>query len=225
MDSEVVAIYFQTWVTAIITFLVGLGAFGVYMWQKRDQKKTAARIILIEIENAESQLKIVKDSPKAEALPENTRLMPTASWEKYRHLFARMFTPREWDTISDFYNKCLEYDRAVTYDASSLELDIEAFRSSVNNALALVLAVTILNDNGNSLSDDELDAQYVELQRKLTTVFMEPKNLFIYKPTKPLNEAARAIRALDSVMSLTSVGDKLRKISKPNLLQRILSKN
>lgn len=221
MTSEVSAIYLQTIVTALATVVVGFGAFGVYVWQKRDHKKTAARILLIEIENAERQLSSIK-SNESDSLPENTYLMPTSSWEKYRHLFGRDLTSREWDTISEFYNRCIQYDKAVTYDASSLEHDIEALRISVKQALALGLAITILSDT-SGLSNEELNDAYAEFGNKLTKTYMSPENLYMYKPNKPLNEATKAIKDLDNTLSLTSIGDKLRKMSKPSLLQRIFN--
>lgn len=223
MNPDVSAIYFQTVVSSVVTVLVGLGAFGVYLWQKIDRKKTAARIILIEIENAERQLVAIKASD-SDSLPENTLLMPTSSWEKYRHLFGRDFSPREWDTISDFYNRCSLYDKAINYDGSSLEHDIEAFRLSVNHALAFGLAVTVLGDT-SAMSDDELNDQYVNFGRKVTKTFMKPENLYLYKPNKPLNEATKAIKDLNGALSLTSIGNKLRKIAKLNILQRIFNKN
>ncbi|MEO5949871.1 MAG: hypothetical protein ABIQ04_00310 [Candidatus Saccharimonadales bacterium] len=223
MSPDVLAIYSQTVVTAAVTLIVGLGVFGVYLWQKIDHKKTIARIILIEIENAEGQLVAIKGN-ESDSLPENTLLMPTSSWEKYRHLLGRDFSSREWDTVSDFYNRCSRYDKAINYDGSSLEHDIEAFRTSVNGALAFGLAVTILGDT-SVMSDDELDGQYVEFRRRVTNTFMKPENLFLYKPNKPLYEATKAIKDLNGTLSLTSVGDKLRKISKPNIWQRIFSKH
>lgn len=223
MSPEVQAIHFQTILTALVTFIVGLGAFLVYIWQKHDRKKTAARILLIEIENAERQLSNIKNmSGNSESLPENGYLMPTSSWEKYRHLFGRDFTSREWDAISDFYNRCAQFDKAVTYDASSLEYDIEALRISVKQSLALGLAITILGDT-SAMSEDELDAAYVNFANKLVNIYMKAENLYMYKPKKPLNEATKAIKDLNDTISLTSVGDKFRKISKPSLISRIFT--
>lgn len=223
MREEVAAIYFQTWVTAAVALVVGSAAFGVYIWQKRDQKKTAARILLVEIENAERQLSIIKKTGNDDSLSESVRLMPTTSWEKYRHLFGRTFTSREWDTVSDFYNRCSQYDKAVDYDSTSITRDIEAWRTSVNHALALVISISLLNDSSGQLTDREFEDQYRELGRRLTEVYMKPSNLFIYKPVKPLKEATDALKELTETLSLTSVGDKLRKVSRPNLWQRIFN--
>ena len=94
--------------------------------------------------------------------------MSSSSWEKYRHLFGQDFTAREWDTISDFYNRCIQYDRAVDYDSSNIYHDIEAFRTSVNNALALS-AANIIAGNG-SLSDEEVAQEYVAFKDKLEKI-------------------------------------------------------
>lgn len=206
----------ENYVTAVVTLIVGFTAFEVYRRQKRDQKKTSARILLVEIENAERQLSIIKESDK---LSENVRLMSSASWEKYRHLFGQDFTAREWDTVSDFYNRCIQYDQAIDYDSSNIYHDIEAFRTSVNNALALSAANIIASNP--ALSDEEIIQEYAVFKDKLEKSYMS--NFLPYSPNKPVNDAAKALQGLDSTLSLTSVGDKLRKISKPTLWQRISS--
>ena len=204
----------ETYLTPIVTLIVGFIALEVYRRQKRDHRKTAARILLVEIENAERQLAIIRESNK---LSESVRLMSSSSWEKYRHLFGQVFTAREWDTISDFYNRCIQYDRAVEYDSSSVHHDIEAFRTSVNNALAMG-AANIIMTNPN-LSDIEIMDEYALFKEKMKKAYMG--NFLEYNPTKPVNDAAKALIGLDSTLSLTSVGNKLRRISKPTLWQRI----
>ena len=204
----------ENYITAGITLAVGFAAFEVYRREKRDHKKTAARILLVEIENAERQLAIIKESDK---LSENVRLMSSSSWEKYRHLFGQDFTAREWDTISDFYNRCTQYDKAVDYDSSNIYHDIEAYRTSVNNALALSAANIIVGNP--ALSDEEIIKEYAIFKDKLDKAYMS--NFLPYSPTKPINDAAKALQGLDSTLSLTSVGNKLRKVAKPTLWQRI----
>lgn len=204
----------ENYATASVTLIVGFVALEVYRRQKRDHKKTAARILLVEIENAERQLNIIKESEK---LSENSRLMSSSSWEKYRHLFGQDFTAREWDTISDFYTRCIQYDKAIDYDGSSIYHDIEAFRTSLNNALALSAANIIVSNP--ALTNDEVVQEYVVFRDKLDKAYMS--NLLPYSPNKPVNDATRALQGLDTTLSLTSIGDKLRKIAKPTLWQRI----
>ena len=208
----------DSYISAGVTLLVGLIALEVYRRQKRDEKKNAARIILVEIENAERQLSIIKENNNGN-ISENPRLMTSSSWEKYRHLFGRDFTPREWDTISDFYNRCLQYDKAVEYDDSSFYHDIEAFRTSINNALALGALTIVTSDGG--MTKEEISTEYGRIKDNLVGAYMD--NLHMYSPNKPVNVAARALSELNSNLSLTSVGDKLRKLSKPSFWQKITS--
>lgn len=182
----------ESYITAGVTLLVGLVALEVYRRQKRDEKKNAARILLVEIENAERQLSVIRESGNDKTLSENSRLMSSSSWEKYRHMFGQNFTSREWDTVSDFYNRCLQYDKAVEYDGSSFYHDIEAFRTSVNNALALGVANIIATNP--TLTTEEVDEEYQEYKSKLIDTFMKPKNLHIYSPNKPINDAANALK-------------------------------
>lgn len=210
----------ESYLSASVTLVVGFVALEVYRRQKRDEKKNAARIILVEIENAERQLSVIKENGNDGSLLESSRLMSSYSWEKYRHMFGQNFTPREWDTISDFYNRCLQYDKAVEYDGSSFYHDIEAFRTSVNNSLALGVANIITNNSG--LSREEVDAEYKVYKDKLIEAYMG--NLHIYSPNKPINDAAKALKDLNSTLSLTSVGDKLRKMSHPTIWQRMANR-
>lgn len=212
----------QEYIVAAVTLLVGFVALEVYRRQKRDQRKTAARIILVEIENAERQLSMIKEAGNPEKLSENTRLMSTASWEKYRHLFGQTFTSREWDTISDFYNRCAQYDKAVEYDSSSIYHDIEAIRTGINNALSLGAANIVATNS--QLSLEEIDAEYRLFKEKLVNTYMARDNLFTYAPNKPLIDATTALKELNTSLSLTSVGDKLRRISRPGIWQRLLNK-
>lgn len=211
------------YVQAGVTLLVGLVAFEVYRRQKRDHKKTAARIILIEIENAERQLQTISSS-ESDTLTENTYLMPSSSWEKYRHLFAQDFTPREWDTITNFYNRCALFDEAVTFNSLAFKQNVEAFRKSINFALVLQASQLI---NGTDSSDTSeatgalIREEYIRFRDSLISLYMSPSNLYMYNPQKPLNDAVAATKSIDRTISLSSIGTKLRKVSKQGLFERV----
>jgi hypothetical protein len=213
------------YLTALVTFIVGLVALEVYQKQKRDFKKTAARILLIEIENAERQLQVINQNGEPKNLAENLYLMPSASWEKYRHLFAQDFTPREWDTITNFYNRCLQFDEAVKYDSVSFKQDIEAFRTSINAILA-AKAGKMIEDLSQDATENELAAtgeSYRKFRDELSALYMTPSNLHMYSPQKPVTDAVAAIKNLDGGLSLTTVGVKLRKLAKQGFFARLFN--
>ena len=213
----------EQYLQAGVTILVGLGAFEVYRRQKRDHKKTAARIILIEIENAERKLQTLTNQ-EGDELVENTYLMPSASWKIYRHLFAQDFLPREWDTITNFYERCAQYDEAVRFDSMSFTQNTEAYRKSINLVLAFQ-ASQLISGIDHSDTPEQTGAsvreEYIKFRDSVTSLYMSPNNLYMYKPVKALNDAAAATESIDRTISLTSIGLKLKRIARPGLFERI----
>jgi len=215
----------EQYIGAIVTLLVGLTALEVYRKQKRDNKKTAARILLIEIENAERQLQIINENGEPSNLAENIYLMPSSSWSKYRHLFAQDFSPREWDTITNFYNKCLQFDDAVKYDNLSFKQNVEAYRNSVNLVLALKAGELTSNiqDNSDTNETTIVNSEYLNFRDNLTTLYMSANNLYMYSPQKAINDAVAAIKNLDKTLSLTTIGTKLRRVSRQGFWARVFN--
>lgn len=87
----------------LATFIAGYIGLRVYRNQKEDEKRSAAGVIVQEIESAEEALKKVSvDQPYTEP---RVTLMATASWDKYKHLLVSDFASHrdELDKISGFY--------------------------------------------------------------------------------------------------------------------------
>ena len=75
---------FATIVGPIVTLIVGCFAFGVYFKQKRDDKRAAANMILLEIRHIEKSVKEVKNALKNDNL--NTvedDIIREDVWSKY----------------------------------------------------------------------------------------------------------------------------------------------
>ncbi|HUB93219.1 MAG TPA: hypothetical protein VMB52_01835 [Verrucomicrobiae bacterium] len=83
---------------AAVTLVVGFFAIYVYRKQKRDEKMRAARIILLEVRNAEKQLKEarvrINEAAKndLQIVPERLYAMPTNSWRRLNYLFVKDFS-------------------------------------------------------------------------------------------------------------------------------------
>jgi hypothetical protein len=219
----------ETYLGPVVTLVVGFVALLIYQKQKRDHKKDAANILIIEIEGAERQLQTLKEGGAPKTLKEGQYLMPSSSWSKYRHLFARDFTSREWDILTNFYNRCQEFDDAVRYNSTFFRQDVEAYRTSINRVLAEA-AIEIAKDSEKDPEEDsqkKLDAadkKYLDRIARAIKLYMEPKNLYTYDPQKPINDAVTALGSMESTISTSTIGVKLRKIAKQSLLQRIFSK-
>lgn len=221
--------FMEDYIGSVVTLIVGFVAFFIYKKQKRDLKKDAANILIIEIEGAERQLQTLKEAGTPKTLKEGMFLMPSSSWSKYRHLFARDFTNREWDILTNFYNRCHGFDDAVKYNGSFFRQDVEAYRTSINRVLAQASLDVVYEMDKDTEKDEakkfeNANTKYLERISKAIKLYMEPQNLYAYDPQKPLNNAVAALGSLESTISTGTIGVKLRKIAKQPLFQRIFSK-
>ncbi|MFI5240792.1 MAG: hypothetical protein ACHQUB_03750 [Candidatus Saccharimonadia bacterium] len=205
-------------IIALVTGLVASVAIWIYKKQKNDFRRDAANVILLEVEGAEQQLQKITEfiTSDPNTIPENLLLMPNASWEKYRHLFIREFDRNEWDKLSDFYEKCRRYDLAVSDNNSFFGKNTDELRINMHRILA-----NYAKDAAESMVKPTADKSKVEMEYlALRSQFIEIisntdfKHLYIYSPQKPINAAQAVLNSIESSMSLTSVGTKLKRLSK-----------
>lgn len=92
----------------VVTFAVGFLAIYLYIKQKVDRKRDAARLILQEIRYAEQQ---IRDSGRgARGYMLASKLLPTNSWNDNIHLFTKDLKETEIDMISRFYSQTAYVD-------------------------------------------------------------------------------------------------------------------
>ncbi len=217
----------------IITFLVGTFAYLVYRKQKRDEKRDAANIILLEIENAERQLGVIaKGGKTSERLNEEIKLMKNASWDKYCYHFVRDFDRNEWDKISDFYDKCLQYDAAVETQVSNFNSDtikIQEHMQRVISDYAKNCTDIIIAANDDAKIIAQAMEDYEDKKSRFYNIFTggnyaasAPRD---YLPSKFSMEARSALETIDKNLSLTSVGMKLKKMTARSRNRSKLTKN
>ncbi len=199
--------------TGIVTLIAGAIAYYVYWRQKKDSKKDAANIILLEIQSAERVLVQVGESVREKTLP-NKFTMPTESWSKYKYLFVRDFDRDEWDAITEFYNGCKLYDEAVSYNKSLFQKNEEQIRVNMLKTPADYIREYV---DQEPASDDaaetvRLEAAFAKANKFQTTYLSRIASLF-YSPQKPLTDAKTAFDSLNITMSQTSIGIKLKKLA------------
>lgn len=86
---------------ALVTLVVGSGAIYLYIAQRIDAKRDAARIIVQEIGRAEDIIKSYKESNSFQF---TKKLIANNSWGKNIHFFVVDLAPDERDRISDLYS-------------------------------------------------------------------------------------------------------------------------
>lgn len=200
-----------------VTFVVGFVAYRVYAKQKRDAKRDAANIILLEIEDAERQLeKVNVDRPFTGADEDDVYLMKSASWDEYKYLFVRDFDRNEWDKITAFYTRCQAYDQSVSFNKKSREHNQREVRVNLQRILADHAKKYIddgLKDAATTVGENaQLRTQVYEAVREayIELLVGDKSSIFTYTPMQSEKEAKRALGAIETSLSLTSVGTKLK---------------
>ncbi|PIU80466.1 MAG: hypothetical protein CO140_00800 [Candidatus Moranbacteria bacterium CG_4_9_14_3_um_filter_40_7] len=109
---------------ALVTLMVGGVAISLYLVQKSNRKRDAARIIVQEIRRAED---IISDYKKMGSYQFEKKIIATNSWAKNIHLFVGDLDNDELDKISDLYSTG-EYLDNLVREISQITLKDEVER-------------------------------------------------------------------------------------------------
>ena len=214
-----------------VTLIVGLFVFILYIWQKRDSKKNAAKIIEVEISGAEDKLKELKvkfaESSGNEIV--NSLILSSNSWTKYKHLFINNFTAKQWRKISEFYDNCELLNEAVREKDSFFGQNSQAIRTARYNAAASFVTKAIndvaegkLNithpDGTSTLSSNaevEVKSEVENKMRAFNQILEESLNATNahYNPMKPINDTDRVLKYMNTEILDGDIGIRLRQIS------------
>lgn len=178
--------------------MVGGFAVGLYIKQKKDYKREAAEIILMEIRNAEKTINQIEEMGPIDSI-RNLFILPVNNWNKYNHLFVKDFDRDEWDLINSFYSKCSLAEKSLEEIRDNLSNQIKYKAECVQNFLGQ-MAKEAMND------DDYKNKKKIFLER-----FGKEGHLF--NPSQPLNDLGRFLSRI-SIITASTVGTKLKIIAK-----------
>jgi hypothetical protein len=215
--SHIVVFFNSDFFIALVTLIAASIAFGLYRKQKNDEKRDAANTILLEIEGAERQLtKVSEDKPFPNIDEEDVYLMRASSWDEFKYLFVNNFDRNEWDKITDFYRRCHDYDEAVTYHNLNSKKNLQALRVNMQRVLANYADEYTRSIEGKTEEEfTELEIKYINRRQTFINIYgnTSTTHMYSYIPIKPQNDAKRALKGLETSLSLTSVGIKLKQLS------------
>ena len=97
---------------SLTTLLVGGFAIYLYLKQKTDHKRDAAKLILQEVRYAEQKIKNAKTHNFDYYLAD--KLLPTNSWHNNINLFIKDLKESEMDLISGFYSHAAYLDIVIS---------------------------------------------------------------------------------------------------------------
>lgn len=196
MQDSLISFFNSNFFLALIALLVGIFAIGLYIKQKRDYKKDAANIILMEVRNAESSIANIKST---RFIDYNKLLLSNNSWAKYSYLFIKDLDRDEWDVINNFFNQCKLYDESIKQLKNSLPLQIEQKANHIQKTLVDLAREFFQDQEGYKDRRDKF----------LKIIESEP---YWFKPSQPQNEVMRSLDNINYI-STTTIGAKLKKIA------------
>ena len=111
---------------------VGLSAFGVYYWQKRDEKRAAATLVKGQIDLIEERIHALQSDHQLGnvSVYHSKVILQENLWEKYKHLFIKSLQKSDAEIIQRFYDSAEQIEYARSSIVKLLELAQEQ-KSSV----------------------------------------------------------------------------------------------
>jgi hypothetical protein len=192
---------------AFSTVLVAAAAYWLYKRQQKDNLRTAAYIIYLEIEKGEQLLKDAEETLTqyrvrkgssteidADAMfPSKLQVMRTDSWNHYRPMLSRRLSVTNLNKIDEFYNNCRLLDEALTYiDAgfsrNESEVRVNAFRMVAQYMDDLLKSVKT-NPSSNAATS-RANQKIADLNKERLDAFKSSfPTSYSYIPIKPYQDA------------------------------------
>ena len=97
----------------LLLVIVGLSAFVIYYWQKRDHRCTAATLLKGQIDTIENRVALLKEDPHIgnESVYRSKSILQDNYWEKNKHLFLKQLSQSEVEQIQKFFDNAEQIER------------------------------------------------------------------------------------------------------------------
>lgn len=101
------------WVNMLLV-IVGLSAFVIYFWQKRDEKRAAATLVKGQIDLIEERVCILKNDHQLGNISvyHSKIILQENLWEKYKHLFIKNLKKSDAEIIQKFFDSAEQIEQA-----------------------------------------------------------------------------------------------------------------
>jgi hypothetical protein len=196
--------FFKNIFSGLATLLSVAAILLVYWFKKRNEKIDGARVLLMEIRNAEKTISEIKNT---QAVSEASFVLPVASWQKLQHFFIKDLDNDELTLLNDFYNLCSlaqkEIDRMKGFLPTSNE---EKTRLTQRKLMELAEKYKASENNFEKGSDYMKERTAI-----LDNLFYQENSLF-----QPNISSLRVMTYLQNIryVSTSSCGQKLKNIAR-----------
>lgn len=178
---------------------------AVYKFEKRKEKRDGATIVLMEIRNAESSIRTIKDYGIRSNVP--IAILPTNSWLKFNHLFVKKFDRDELESLNNFYNQCSLAQREVERLNSFVPIAMEE-KARVIYPKLLELAEKYANKDAEYNLRDGSD--YTLEKKKILATYYGESEYFL--PQQPIDDLLKYVNNIENI-SISTAGKKLKRIA------------
>ena len=104
-------------INSVVTGIVGLVAFVVYWLQKREIKRNAATIVVMDIRHAEQVVQSILEKGMVDRFLKN--ILSENNWAKYKHLFASDLSSDDFAAFNRFFDSCVDISDATSPPVSN----------------------------------------------------------------------------------------------------------
>lgn len=196
MWTSILAFLKSTVLTNSIQLVAASAAFIIYLLKKREEKQNAARIIVIELRNAERK---VQEVSQVGVHRETKPILPINSWKDYKHMFAKNLDTDEFEFVNDFYARCQRLETARKQCVS-------IFTESLEEKARLMQNVLVYN-----IKDNINDLENIKKSRDKLIENINKED-FVFSPNEPQRIVKETLTNIQNVTT-SSAGIKLKKIA------------
>ena len=124
-------------ISSVVTLIVGCVAYFVYRQQKRDEKRNAATIIVMDVRQAEQVVFSILEKGLDTGV-DATSLKPIISennWTRYKHLFVSDLSYDDFAAFNRFFDSCIIINEARGRMVDLLDATLRAKASIVQEKI------------------------------------------------------------------------------------------
>ena len=106
--------YIQNNLTDLLLVLVGLSAFVVYAFQRKNQRSTAATLVKEQIDTIERNVSALKNDPNLNniSIYHSKNILIGNHWEEQKYLLVKKLSQSELETIQRFFDNAMQIENA-----------------------------------------------------------------------------------------------------------------
>lgn len=236
-DTDITKLLNSNYFVGLVTAGAGTVAFLVYFKQKSDTKRDASKTIFAEMKKSEEMIRQLKNMRQySDSGQLNLGLDPmkyylgNLSWDKYKYLFIGDFGSYEWEKINLYFSQCVTLNQTIQGIADLLPQNIE-YRTQFTQEFLAKIAYEQANEISElELPDEQETAKTKDYQESVAKIAKKYKQKtddfivgyiegeltpmrYIYNPKNNYVPLERELDKIDSEISESSIGKKLKELS------------